>query len=447
MHTQAAVQVLTENVVPRPQWSHAKRIAFRFVCVYFGLYILLTQMLTILISLPGIDWPELGTLALVRTMVSWVAKHVFRSQSALVITGSGSGDKTFDWVEAFCFLVLAVLITATWSTVDRRRQNYVAAHKWFRVFVRFALGSTMFAYGFDKAIPLQMPYPYLSRLIEPFGNFSPMGVLWSSIGSSTAYEIFAGSAEILAGLLVLIPRTATLGALVCLADMIQVFMLNMTYDVPVKLFSFHMILLSLFLLAPEAPRLVNFFLSNLPTGPSAQPALFRTRRANRLALIAQIVLILYLVATNAYGSTQAWKRYGGGAPKSELYGIWNVDEFIMDGQIHAPLLTDASRWRRIVFQTPDSATFQRMDDTFIRYKVPFRAKDKLALIDPSKDLSLKADDLKDLFNFQRPAQDRLVLDGSMDGHKIHMQLQLVDRNKFLLVSRGFHWIQEYPFNR
>jgi hypothetical protein len=50
-------------------------------------------------------------------------------------------------------------------------------------------------------------------------------------------------------------------------------------------------------------------------------------------------------------------------------------------------------------------------------------------------------------NFQRVAQDQLILDGSMDGHKIHMQLHLVDRSKFMLVSRGFHWVQEYPFNR
>jgi len=28
-----------------------------------------------------------------------------------------------------------------------------------------------------------------------------------------------------------------------------------------------------------------------------------------------------------------------------------------------------------------------------------------------------------------------------------VQLQLWDRNKLLLVNRGFHWIQEYPFNR
>jgi len=45
------------------------------------------------------------------------------------------------------------------------------------------------------------------------------------------------------------------------------------------------------------------------------------------------------------------------------------------------------------------------------------------------------------------APDQLTLDGEMDSHKIHMQLQLVDLSTFLLINRGFHWIQEYPFNR
>jgi hypothetical protein len=45
------------------------------------------------------------------------------------------------------------------------------------------------------------------------------------------------------------------------------------------------------------------------------------------------------------------------------------------------------------------------------------------------------------------AENQLTLDGDMDKHKVHMQLQLVDRKTFLLVNRGFHWVQEYPFNR
>jgi hypothetical protein len=53
-------------------------------------------------------------------------------------------------------------------------------------------------------------------------------------GASPAYEIFIGSAELLAGLLLVIPATAMLGALIWLIDMAEVFALNMTYDVPVK---------------------------------------------------------------------------------------------------------------------------------------------------------------------------------------------------------------------
>ena len=440
--TQAAGQPQAASTDPVPHWSHTERIAFRSCCVYFSLYVLVTQMLTSLIFFPWIDWSELGALPPIRTMVFWVAKHVFHCQSALVVIGSGSGDKTFDWVEASCLLIIAVIATAIWSAVDRKRHNYVVAHKWFRVFVRFALGSTMLTYGFDKAIPLQMPYPYLSRLIEPFGNFSPMGVLWASIGASPGYEIFGGCAEILGGLLVLIPRTAMLGALLCLADMIQVFVLNMTYDVPVKLFSFHLILLALFLLAPETTRLANFFFREQPVGPSKHPALFRARRANRIALLAQVVFMTYLVAMNVYGALQGWRQYGGGAPKSALYGIWNVEEFTMDGQTHAPLLTDPSRWRRIVFQFPDRATFQRMDDSFSYYGASLNLKEKSLALTERDGKEPKAH-----FTFQQPAQGQLGLDGTMEGHKVHMQLRLVDRDKFLLVSRSFHWIQEYPFNR
>ena len=71
-----------------------------------------------------------------------------------------------------------------------------------------------------------------------------------------------------------------------------------------------------------------------------------------------------------------------------------------------------------------------------------RASDAAEKVRESDDKNWKGN-----FTFQRPAPDQLILDGQMDNHKIHMQMHLVDRDKFLLVNRGFHWIQEYPFNR
>jgi len=399
-------------------------------------------MLSSLLLAPSIEVPEIGTRWPLRTLISWTASHIFHYRAALVVTGSGSGDKTFDWVEAFCLLFMAHVATAIWSLADRKRTNYAAIFKWFHLFLRFAVGSTMFAYGFDKAIPLQMPFPSFARLIEPFGNLSPMGVLWASIGASTGYEIFAGCAEVLGGVLILIPRTATLGALICLADMTQVFVLNMTYDVPVKLFSFHLILMCLLLLGPEAARLFDFFFRNQSVSSPKPLALFHAARANRFALLVQIGVMLYLVSMNVHGSRKAWKEYGGGAPKSELYGIWNVDEFTMDGGLHPPLLTDALRWRRIVFQSPTSATFQKMDDALVRYSAAVDLSDKSLVLTDTNEKDRKAK-----FHFQRNKPGLLLLDGVMEGHSIQMRLQLVERERFLLVSRGFHWIQEYPFNR
>jgi uncharacterized membrane protein YphA (DoxX/SURF4 family) len=440
---EGAVTVTPRPVEPPKVWSPALRIAFRFCFAYFILFSLSNQILLELFPpAQNSRIPELSGLWPLRQITFWTAAHVFRVHHPLVYTGSGSGDKTFDWVQVFCLLIIAGMITAIWSVLDRHRQNYVTLHKWFRLFMRFVMASELLVYGFAKVIPLQMPFPPLGKLVEPFGDFSPMGVLWWSIGSSRAYEIFAGSAETLAGILLIVPRAATFGALVALADMFQVFMLNMTYDVPVKLFSFHLILFSLFLLAPELPRIISFFFSNRPTGPSSQPALFRSLRANRIALILQLAFGAYLVGMNIYGGVQAWHTYGAARPKPSLYGIWNVEQMSIDGQERSALLNDYDRWRRVIFDYPTFFQFQRIDNTAGGYGLNVSEQTKTLTLSKGTDKNWKA-----VFSFARPAPDQLTLDGTLDGHKIHMQLKLFDINKYTLVNRGFHWINEYPFQR
>lgn len=440
--TESADIPQSESPAPVEHWGLALRIAFRFCVAYFTLFSLSNQILGGLFQIPKLNIPELSAKWPLRHITFWAASHVFRIKHELVYTGSGSGDKTFDWVLIFCLLVIASVITLVWSILDRRRPNYVTFHKWFRLGLRFALASEMFLYGLDKAIPLQMPFPFLARLLEPYGNFSPMAVLWSSVGASRSYEIFTGCAETLGGILLLAPRTTTLGALVCLADMIQVFMLNMTYDVPVKLFSFHLLLFSLFLLAPEANRLISFFFTERTVGPSRQAPLFRSVRANRVAVILQVAFGLYLIGMGVYGGIQAWHRFGGGQPKSALYGIWNVEQMSVDGQVHPPLLTDQARWRRVVFDFPTFTQFQRPDDTFTGFGSAISEKDSTLTLTKPADKNWKAS-----FTYSRPAPDQLVLDGTMDGHKIQLKMKLQDRDKFMLVNRGFHWINEYPFQR
>jgi hypothetical protein len=52
-----------------------------------------------------------------------------------------------------------------------------------------------------------------------------------------------------------------------------------------------------------------------------------------------------------------------------------------------------------------------------------------------------------LFACARPDAEHLVLDGTLDGAAVTVRLRHLDESTFLLVNRGFHWVNEYPFNR
>jgi hypothetical protein len=447
MATTDLIGEAAETLSNEPRWNLAERIAFRFCVVYLGFFCVATQVFGALISIPNVDIPDIASLWPLKPFIFWTAAHVLQIHQTLVNSGSGSGDKLFDWTMCFCFLVIAVVATAIWSVLDRRRLRYDALSRWFRLFVRFALAGQMLTYGFAKVFPLQMPFPFLNTLIEPYGNFSPMGVLWSFIGSSPAYEILCGSMELLCGLLLILPRTALLGALLSIGVAGQIFIFNMTYDVPVKLLSFHLILMALFLAAPEFGRLSRFFFSSGSVEPSSQPLLFASPRANRIALVVQIVFGLWLLGSGIYGSWTGWYQYGGGAPKSPLYGIWAVDRQSIDGRDRSPLLGDYGRWRRVIFDFPDFMNFQRMDDSVGGFAAPIDIKSQNIALTRNNEKNWKG-----TLHYQRipstsSAPEKMILDGSLDGHPTHIELELVDRSKLMLISRGFHWAQEYPFHR
>ncbi len=202
----------------------------------------------------------------------------------------------------------------------------------------------------------------------------------------------------LGGLLLIVPRTTPLGALICLADLTQVFVLNMTYDVPVKLLSFHLLLLAWFLLAPDLLRLADFFLRNRATE--------LPRRRNSSTHVAKTASRLPLRSFLDSGSWERMLTVLGtlgtltAADVPALYGIWDVEQFSTDGLPRAPLLTDYGRWRRVIFDFPERMAFQRMDNSFTGYGVAINVNDKTLALTKYGDKYWKAD-----FHFMRPAEN------------------------------------------
>jgi hypothetical protein len=294
----------------------------------------------------------------------------------------------------------------------------------------------MLSYGAFKVIPSQFIPPTLDRLVEPFGAASPMGMLWTFMGASMPYVVLTGIVEMTGGILLVIRRTALLGALVSAGAMANVVALNFCYDVPVKLNSTLYLLQALVIAAPDLRRLANFFVLQ----PRDERPLFRRRWAVVAASIAGALLAVTLVVLSLYQSLEQRRSF---APRSPLRGIWSVDELTDNGAARPPLTTDLRRWRRVIFDSPRFGFIQLMSDARFRYRLALNEKARtIKLTDWENPKRVIA------FAYLRPDPRTLVLDTTVDGHKLHAVCHLSDAAmKPLLTTRGFHWVNEVPFNR
>jgi hypothetical protein len=414
------------------------RLLFRFSFVYFLLYYLPTPI----DQIPGVG-PLVDQLPqkLWSILVPWVSQHVFGVEITSLVP-TGSGDTTYGFVRMFCNAVLALVAAAVWTLAGRKRRSHPRLHEGLRIYLRFALAVALIGYGAMKVIKSQFPDPTLDRLVQPFGNASPMGLLWTFMGASLSYNVFSGASEMLGGLLLTTRRTALLGALVSAGALANVVMLNFSYDVPVKLYSAHLLATALFLTLPDLRRLANLFLFNRRVEPVPERPLFQRRWLDRGVLVLRTVFVVGITALWLSQSHQMRQMSGDLASKSPLYGIWNVEELEVDGQARPPLVTDATRWRRVIFDAPGRLAIQSMDDSRARYGLDPEAGPNALKMSKRDDPSWSS-----TLSYRRTGPGALLLQGTFDGRKTRAVLRQAEHSEFLLVSRGFHWINEVPFNR
>jgi len=414
-------------------WTPARRVAFRFGVVYLTLFSLATQISGSLLPNPWFTYRGLGRLSPMREVTHWVAR-TFVGVDVRLDDVSG-GETLFFWIQWFWVLAAAAAITVVWTLLARRR-GYATWLPWCRLAVRVSLAASLIEYGMTKVIPTQFPTPPLTALVTPVGDMTLSALLWTTIGSAPAYEIITGCVEVLAGVLILLPWTVTLGALLGLVSLLQVLLLNLTFDIGVKLVTTHLIALAVILITPVV-RVKRDTATKVLLKPDTTVEV--RLKADTTAIILTIVLGAYLLGMQTWMNWSFWERGGGGRPKSVLYGIWNVERMSVDGQVRPPDLNDYDRrWRRVIFDAPDAIVFQRTDDSFASFGASLDRSSGTIVLAKGASLTWTA-----RFTYDRPSDDRLTLAGEMDGHRIDADLQLVDPSAFPLVNSGFRWIRPH----
>ncbi|HZF11854.1 MAG TPA: hypothetical protein VFE33_23960 [Thermoanaerobaculia bacterium] len=427
-------------LAPAVRWNLAQRIALRFLVSYCTLILVTDWVFT---YVPFHDVLSRRYAAFWLAVVTWVARHVLHTHREIYILESSAdiSNTAFGTILFLCYVALAAVVAALWSALDRRREHYQRLHQWLRFLVRASLALAMIHYGVLKALPTQMiAPPPLTVLLQRVASLTPMRMLWIFIGSSPAYESLTGCAELLGGVLLLVPRTTLLGALVCAADMLMVVTLNFSYDVHVKLFSMHLLFLALLLLAPDLPRLANLFLWNRPVEPAVTPPLFSRPRLDRLAQLLLLLFGLYSIGTTWTETRVRYREYH--PPRPPFYGVWSVEEFAVDGKA-VPLFTDPNRWRWVLFQQPRALTVELMIGARRSYSLDLDLANRRMRLgkprpvvgppEPPPSMSPALGPL-DEFSFTAPEDDLLILDGQLGGHPTHAKLR-----RSPLLAPGFHW--------
>jgi uncharacterized membrane protein YphA (DoxX/SURF4 family) len=426
------------SAAAQTDWGRARCLLFRIAFVYFVVYALPFPFG----YLPWTDAVASAYEKIWQTTVPWVAQHILRVGYEISLAPTGSGDTTYNWVQTFCFLALALVAGLIWSGLRRKRLRYDGLYHWLRLYVRLYLGATMISYGAAKVIQSQFPAPNLTRMLQTYGDSSPMGLLWTFMGASHGYNLFTGAAEMIGGVLLIIPPLATLGALITIAAMGNVFILNMTYDVPVKLYSFNLILMAIFIALPDTRRLTNVLVFNRRAEPAPVRPFFKRRIFNRSLLWLQLLLLIIFAGGSLYQSWQGTKFWDTISVDPAIHGIWSVDDFTLDGQLRPPSMSDPTRWQRVVVEYSNRLSVQFMDAPQQRYSLVLDPDARTMLLTNREDPNWKAS-----FNYETPKPGFMIFKGQLEGHEFEARMHRKDPSSFRLTNRGFHWVNEYPFNR
>lgn len=427
-----------ENQSYDTNWSMLQKVAFRFVFIFFLLFIIIVNNGT---------YPFWGYLMKYPTewlhrFIPWVGKHILNLSYDITVFTNGSGDTTYDYVILFVILVAALIGTLIWSGVDRRSSNYQKLYYWLTVAMRFYVGLMLINYGLVKVIKLQFPTPGVYRLSQLYGDSSPMGLAWTFLGFSKGYNLFMGMAEV-AAVLLLFRRTMTAGAIITLMTTANVMAVNYFYDVPVKIVSTGLVTMTLFLLSHDLGRLMTFFLTGQPVAlPVIKAPEFHQKWLRIAKWIIKGLIIGYALIYGFIEVLGARKQYGDLAPKPPLHGLYQVDLFVRNNDTIPPLLTDSVRWYQLAIQWPGSANIRYMPQQVERFTTDIDTTTH------ALELISRADTTRHyLFHYTLGDPGIFTLSGSTKTDSLFIRMSRKDLSDFELMKRSFNWINEYPYNR
>jgi len=341
-----AVEAVDFGAAAPRRWSPTTRFVFR-VWFVFAVLLILPRSLEFFVR-TGV-WPSIANWAGRWPMVNLL--HLPARQLAGPMSGA---DYAPDFMAAAVLGAVSVLTAVGWSLATRAPRDHRVLFVWLYTIVRFALGSLLLYYGWDKILPAQFGAgPNLEKVIRPVAQLTPMELLWAFMSASRPYTVFTGLVEFIGGVLLFTRRTALVGAIIAALAMTNVLMLNVAYDVSVKFLAGQMFVMAFSLVAPYAGTLARVFLLHEPHG-LAPLRLFGAPRRDQLARIGGGVLAAVMIVWTYEMAHRVVTQITGG--ERSFHGVWEVTSLGRPEPVSL-VVTQTELWRYLVFPGDNTAAF------------------------------------------------------------------------------------------
>ncbi len=347
-------------------------------------------------------------------------------------------DTTYEYVKILVLFLAAFLLALLLQAPFGKRVKFDFIRDNTVLYARYFVGLFMINYGITKLCSAQFSIPSYTRLESSFGESSPMGLLWTFMGASKPYYTFVGFLEVFSGSLLLFKRTKTLGSLLTVVMMMSVTMMNLCYDVPAKIFSIHLLVLSILIGAGELKMVYAFFVLHSPS--QLQPIQQIAGKYRILRYILKGIIIGGYVLFSTYHFLQSTFNDGSYGGQNKIDGVYKTELFVMGNDTLAPIATDPIRWKSLIISrgfskvtrmTDNSDVFDVITDSLSK-TITFKLKDQT---NQSYKLDYKGNGRK------------FTLTGLWDGKKIKALFTKKTYDDYPLINRGFHWINEEAYMR
>jgi hypothetical protein len=319
--------------------------------------------------------------------------------------------------------ILAFIIHRLYKD-EKKRHRFIENGKTIAVYY---LAIVLMKYGFDKLFKAQFYLPEPNILYTPFGKLDKDILFWSTMGTSYSYNLFMGFMEILPGLFLLFKRTREIGLIISFGVLLNVFAINLSFDISVKLFSAFLLLINLYLLTPVFKMIWEIFI--LKKNTIKQEPL-KSSSVNFRKIAGKFILFFLILAESLFPYFKSRNFNDDIQSRPFLHGAYEVQQIKINGKV---IEKKESQLKRIFIHRDNYLILQDQNENMVDYKLKINeVTKKMTLTDYDSKIS------SIYYSFNKK-DSLLLLNYKIGTNIMSVKTKMCEWKNLPIMKQQFHW--------